>query len=112
MKSKSHDLAPKARKLLVELGENLRLARLRRKFSARVVAERAGIGQSTLLRVEKGIPSVTMGVYLQVMFVLGLEGEFAQLGKDDVLGRKLQDAQITTKSRAPKRRQTKAEDEQ
>jgi transcriptional regulator with XRE-family HTH domain len=112
MKSESHTLAPRAGKILAELGENLRLARLRRKFSARIVAERAGIGQTTLRRVERGIPSVTIGVYLQVMFVLGLEDEVAKLGRDDVLGRKLQDAKMTTKKRAPKRLQTKKEGEQ
>lgn len=103
MKSKSHDLSQKAQRVLTNFGENLRMARLRRRFSAKMVSERAGISHATLRRVEKGIPSVTMGVYLQVMFVLGLEGEIEQLGRDDVLGRKIQDAELVVKARAPKR---------
>jgi transcriptional regulator with XRE-family HTH domain len=102
MKSKSHQPSPKTKKILMELGENIRMARLRRKFSAKMVSERAGISHTTLRRVEKGMPAVSMGVYLQVLFVLGLESDIAQIARDDVLGRKIQDSQISVKARAPK----------
>lgn len=57
-------LVPKANKLMRTVGENIKLARLRRKLSAEQVAERAGIGRSTLWQVEKGTPTVAMGAYL------------------------------------------------
>ncbi|MCB0625488.1 MAG: helix-turn-helix transcriptional regulator [Saprospiraceae bacterium] len=97
-------LLPKVGRILAEVGENIKLARLRRKLSAEQVAERAGISRPTLLAIEKGSPSVSMGFYVQVLFVLGLEKDLLQLAKDDDLGRKLQDAQLLTRERAPKRK--------
>ena len=67
-----------------------------------MVVERAGISASTLSRIEKGEPSVTIGAYVQVMFVLGMETEIAKLGQDDEMGRKIQDAHMVVKKRAPK----------
>ncbi|QXV66867.1 helix-turn-helix transcriptional regulator [Mucilaginibacter sp. 21P] len=96
-------LLPKAQRVLTEFGENLKLARLRRKLSMEQVSERAGISRSTLWQVEKGKPSVTMGAYFQVLFVLGLEKDFLKLGSDDELGRKLQDAGLITRERSPKK---------
>ncbi|MBB3841043.1 transcriptional regulator with XRE-family HTH domain [Runella defluvii] len=96
-------LFPNQQKILEQLGEDLKLARLRRRLSTEQVAERAGISRSTLWQIEKGIPSVSMGAYLQVLFVLGFDKNLLQLANDDVLGRKLQDAEILTKKRAPKK---------
>src|ERR1700712_2903666 len=95
-------LLPKAQRVLNDLGENIKLARLRRKLSAEQVAERAGISRSTLWQIEKGKPSVAMGAYFQVLFILGLEQDFLKLGADDELGRKIQDAGLLVKERAPK----------
>ena len=86
------------------MGENFKLARLRRKLSAEQVSERANISRPTLVAIEKGSPTVSIGSYLLVLQVLGLEKDFMLLGKDDELGRKLQDAQMITKERAPKRK--------
>jgi len=91
-------------KILSELGENIKLARLRRKLSAEQVSERANISRPTLVAIEKGSPSVSIGSYLLVLKVLGLEKDFLLLAKDDELGRKLQDARISPKKRAPKRK--------
>jgi transcriptional regulator with XRE-family HTH domain len=85
------------------LGENIKLARLRRKLSAEQVSERAGISRSTLWLIEKGMPGVAIGSYIQVLLVLGLEKDFLQIASDDKLGRKLQDAKLLVKQRAPKR---------
>lgn len=104
MKKKSAILLPKIREILETVGEQIKLARLRRKLSGEMVAERAGIGRNTLISIEKGKPSVSIGHYLNVLKVLRLENDFLQLAKDDVLGRKLQDAQLTTKERAPKKK--------
>ena len=93
-------------RLLEAFGANLKLARLRRKYSAETVAQRADITRRTLSKVEQGDPTVALGVYARVMQVLRLESDLAQLAVDDVLGRKLQDAGITPKQRAPKRLST------
>lgn len=96
-------LLPKGQRILNSLGENIKLARLRRRLSASQIAERAGISRATLWQIEKGVSSVTMGAYFQVLFVLGLEKDFLKVGADDELGRKIQDAGLKVRQRAPKR---------
>src|SRR5580658_8520234 len=96
-------LVPRVARLLSGVGAHLKLARLRRKYSAETVAQRAGITRRTLSKVEQGDPAVAMGVYARVMQVLRLEDDLALLAVDDELGRKLQDAGIVAKLRAPKR---------
>ncbi len=88
-------LLPSAQKVLGEFGENIKLARLRRKLSAEQVAERASISRSTLWLIEKGAPGVAIGTYLQVLFVLGLENDFLNVASDDKLGRKAAGCKIT-----------------
>jgi transcriptional regulator with XRE-family HTH domain len=96
-------ILPKNLKVLNVLGEHIQLARLRRKFSSEQVAERAGISRKTVYNIEQGIPTVAIGSYLQVLFVLGLEKDLSMVAASDPLGRKLQDAGITTAKRAPKK---------
>lgn len=96
-------LLPKHRRILNGLGENLRLARLRRRLSAAKVAERAGISRNTLHLLEKGGSNTSIAVLFQVLLVLGLESDFSQLAADDELGRRLVDAQLKQpRSRVPK----------
>ncbi len=71
------------------------------------VAERANISRPTVVAVEKGSPTVSMGSYLLVLQVLGMEKDILLIAKDDELGRKLQDAEISTPRRAPKRKASK-----
>ncbi len=97
-------LLPKAKKILTEVGENIKLARLRRRLSSEQVAERANISRPTLLSIEKGLPGVSIGSFLRVLMVLGLEKDLLILAKDDKLGRKLQDVNLVIKERAPKRK--------
>jgi DNA-binding XRE family transcriptional regulator len=103
MTKKKIVILPKTRKVISEMGDNIRLARLRRKLSAEQVAERANISRPTLSAIEKGSPTVSIGSYLMVLQVLGLEKDFLLVAKDDELGRKLQDAEINTRNRSPKR---------
>ncbi len=91
------------RRLLEQVGTNLKLARLRRQDSVRTVAERAGISRKTLYRAELGDPAVSLGIYARVLQALRLEQDLAKLAVDDELGRKLQDAGLLTRRRAPKR---------
>ena len=95
-------LLPSCQRSLKMLGENMRLARLRRELSAEMVAERAGISRQTLSSLENGSGSVSMATYVQVLFVLGLEKDLEALARDDELGRTLQDAKLTARKRARK----------
>ena len=95
-------ISPQIKRILAELGENIKLARLRRKLSTQQVSERAGISRPTLSAIEKGKPNVSLGSYVQVLFILGLAEDIKMVAVDDKLGRKLQDAKLTIKKRAPK----------
>jgi transcriptional regulator with XRE-family HTH domain len=94
---------PSVQRLLKQLGENIRLARLRRGFSMQLVAERAGMSRTTLRSIEAGAAGVTLGAYANVLHSLGLHEDLANLGRDDELGRKLQDAGLPTRQRAPRK---------
>lgn len=96
-------LTPKLERLLESVGEQIKLARLRRKLSSEQVAERAGINRGTLAKIENGYPGTLIGNLLNVLKALGLENDILQLASDDELGRKIQDANLDVKSRAPKR---------
>lgn len=93
---------PSLRRIFAELGENIRLARLRRKLPASMVAQRAGIARNTLRAIEQGDPRVTFSAYANVLFALGLENDLRLIARDDELGRKLQDAGLPIKARAPR----------
>lgn len=106
MKSRETSYTQKQKKILSTLGENIRLARLRRKLSVRSMAERAGIAVSTLGNIEDGSPSVSLGNYLQVLTVLRLEDDILLIADKDPVGRQIQDAGLIVKKRAPKVKKT------
>ena len=97
MQSKKQIILPSFQKLLEQMGENIKLARKRRKLTTIQVAERASIDRSTLYYIEKGNPSVSMGAYFNVFRVLGLQDDFLKLATDDEFGRKLQDLKLIGK---------------
>lgn len=103
MSQKTIILMPKMSAILRELGENLRLARLRRNVTAKLEAERAGVSLATLKKIEAGLPSVALGNYAQVLQTFGMEKELLNIARDDELGRKLQDLKLATRKRASKR---------
>lgn len=108
MKSKGAIYTQKQKNILSRLGENIKLARLRRELSVRSLAERAGIAVSTMTNIEKGSPSVSLGSYLQVLSILRLEEDILLIGNDDPIGRQIQDAGLIIKKRAPKKGITKS----
>ena len=97
---------PQEQRLLSGLGERLRLARKRRQLSNRVVAQRAGVSRTTVYKVEAGHPGATLGTYVRVLAVLGLEGDLDLLAADDRIGRKLQDLALEPSPSARRRRVT------
>lgn len=104
MKNHSATVMPDTKKYLTTMGEQIKLARLRRRLSTELVAERASISRATLWAVEKGSPSVSIGIYAAVLHALnGMDRDLLLVAKDDELGRKLQDLEILPKKRAPKR---------
>lgn len=94
MNSKKAIILPKYQKIFDGIGENIKLARKRRKLTAEQVSERAGIHRATLHRIEKGDPSVAIGLYFNVLKVLNLESDFSKIAQDDEFGRKLQDLDL------------------
>jgi transcriptional regulator with XRE-family HTH domain len=103
MGERADSVLPGLSRILRGLGERLKVARLRRRYSAEMVAQRAGIARATLYRVELGDPGVSLGNYARVMQALRLEEDLKRLAVDDELGRKLQDAEIGSRARAPRR---------
>lgn len=94
MNSKKAIVLPKYQKVFCQIGENIKLARKRRKLTAEQVSERAGIHRTTLYRIEKGAPAVATGLYFNVFRELNLQDDFLKLSVDDSFGRKLQDLDL------------------
>lgn len=94
MKKKKQILFPKHQRMMEQVGENLKLARKRRKLTTIQVAERANINRTTLYQIEKGNPSVSMGAYFNVLRTLGLHQDILKLAADDKFGRTLQDLEL------------------
>ena len=104
MNKRGVTVSPKTVEILEQMGEQIKLARLRRRLSAELVAERAGISRATLWNVEKGSPSVAIGIYAAVLHALGnMDSDFLLVAKDDELGRTLQDLELPVRRRAPKK---------
>ncbi len=95
-------LLPQQTNRLKKMGEQIRLARLRRKLSSTLVAERAGISRQTVSAVENGSQSVSIGIIANILLALGLHEDILLLAKDDILGRTLQNLDVKIHRRAPK----------
>jgi transcriptional regulator with XRE-family HTH domain len=85
------------------VGEQIKLARLRRNLSIAQIAERAMVSELTVSRVEKGLPTVSVGIFLRVLYALQLDDDILCLAKDDAMGKALQDLGLKTRKRAAKK---------
>ena len=105
MPKKSIVLLPETLNILEQMGLQIKYARLRRKISAEIVAERAGISRATLCAIEKGSPSVAMGCYAAVLHALNyMDKDLLLVAKDDELGRKLKDLDLHVQKRVRKKK--------
>ena len=105
MKKASYNIVPGTEDILKTMGEQIKLARLRRDLSAELVAERAGISRASLWKVESGNPSVAIGIYAAVLHALGnMDKDLALVAKDDAMGRQMQDLDLLMRKRASSRR--------
>lgn len=105
MPKKTIVLLPETENILEQMGTQIKYARLRRKLSADLVAERAGISRMTLISIEKGAPSVAIGCYAAVLHALNyMDIDLLLVAKDDELGHKLQDLELPVKKRISNRR--------
>lgn len=90
---------PKNQKVLAQLGENIKLARLRRHYTQTLISERTGLSRLTIRKIEAGDSKVSLGHYIAVLGVLGLVEDLAKVARDDELGRKLQDIELMGKQK-------------
>ncbi len=105
MKKAAYNILPATEEVLKTMGEQIKMARLRRNLSADLVAERAGISRSSLWKVESGNPACAMGIYAAVLHALNnMDRDLLEVAKDDEMGRKLQDLDLITRRRATGRR--------
>lgn len=111
MAKKILTLYPASSKELMALGGRLKDARLRRRFSMETVCVRADLSRPTLYKIEHGDPSVAMGLYVQVLRVLGLVDDLSSIAGEDVLGRRLQDESLPHRKRAPRKKISSGEND-
>ena len=104
MAKKTVEILPATQDILSSMGEQIKLARLRRNLSVELVAERADISRATLWKVEKGDKTVAIGIYAAVLHALNdMDKDLLLIAKDDELGRKLQDLDLPIRKRSEKR---------
>ena len=87
-------LFPKQRKVLTSFGEDLLLAMRRRAYTKKMICDRTGFDNKTVNKVFAGDPGVSIGTYLKVMAVLGMEENFAEMAAHDEVGIKLQNIKL------------------
>ena len=105
MKKAAYNILPATEDILKTMGEQIKLARLRRDLPAELVAERAGISRASLWKVESGNPAVAMGIYAAVLHALNnMDRDLLLVARDDELGRQMQDLKLIARKRATRRK--------
>lgn len=104
MKEAAYNILPATEDILKTMGEQIKLARLRRDLPVELVAERAGISRASLWKVESGSPAVAIGIYAAVLHALGgMDKDMLLVAKVDEMGRQMQDLNLLTRKRATRR---------
>lgn len=104
MRKPSYTLLPATEDILKTMGEQIKLARLRRNLPVELVAQRAGISRASLWNVEKGSPSVAIGIYAAVLHALNnMDQDLLLVARDDAMGRRMQDLNLIVRKRAPRK---------
>ena len=107
MKKAAYNILPATEEILKTMGEQIKLARLRRNLPVELVAERAGISRASLWKVESGSPAVAMGIYAAVLHALNnMDKDLLLVARDDEMGRKMQDLDLMLRKRATRRKAT------
>ncbi len=91
-------------RVIRKLGQDIKDARRRRRIPMAIMAERAMISRSTLSRVEKGSPEVSMAIYATVLFILGLEQRLSEIAdiRFDEVGLDLEEERLPQRIHIPK----------
>ena len=101
---KSFPPSTKVLNALAQLGGNIRLARVRRRITSALLAERIGVSHATMTAIERGAPGVAAGHYASALFSLGLLADLGRVAADDELGRRMQDLGLPSRVHLPKHR--------
>lgn len=105
MRKAVYNILPATESILKTMGEQIKLARLRRDLPTELVAERAGISRTTLWKIESGSPAVAIGIYAAVLHALGgMDADLLYIAKDDEMGRQMQDLDLLIGKRATRRK--------
>ena len=98
---------------LRKLGQDINDARRRRRITAQLMAQRAGLSRSTIGKIEKGDPTTSMGSYGAVLFVLGMEKRLSDLVDSihDLVGRRLEDENLPQRVRIPNKINEKSDEQ-
>ncbi len=101
LKKMSYHILPITERILETMGEQIKLARLRRNLSVELVSKRAGISRATLWKVENGDPSVAMGIYAVVLHALNnMDKDLLLVAKDDFMAIQMRELNLPTRKRA------------
>ena len=106
MSRKTVILEPNIEDKLKKMGQRIKKARLRRNISAETISKKAGIGESTFYAIERGVSTVSLGAYVAVLFVLGLDADLDGIAVDEE-GKALFWEQNIVERKRVKKRKTK-----
>ena len=104
MSKVTRPIFPGAQRRATDLGERLRLARLRRRMTVTEMAARVDASRTTIYHLERGDLSVSLAILVRVLAVLGLEEDLDLIARNDLLGQRLQDLSL----RQPRKRSDRA----
>lgn len=103
MAGKTVNLTPEIEIVVKKMGVRIKKARLRRNIKAEVLAERVGVSKGTLLSIEKGEPTVSIGAYVAVLNALGMANDLELVAVDKEGRQHYRELHLQERKRATKR---------